>query len=111
MAELSITPAPPYYAAIFTSRRASDHEGYADMADRMMQLAHLQPGFLGVESVREGAIGITVSYWDSLEAIELWSRHVEHREAQRRGRQDWYEAYEIRVARVVRARSFGRSEQ
>ena len=71
---LARTPEPPYYAAIFTSRRAVDHEGYAAMADRMVELAEQQPGYLGMESVREGAVGITVSYWDSVDAIDAWRR-------------------------------------
>lgn len=103
MSRLADTPAPPYYAVIFTSRRARRHEGYEEMADRMVELAREQPGFLGMESVRQGAIGITVSYWESTAAIESWRRHVEHQEAQRRGREDWYEEYSVRVARVERA--------
>lgn len=95
---------------IFTSRRASEHEGYGEMADRMVELASEQSGFLGVESVREGAIGITVSYWDSMEAIDGWRKHAEHREAQRMGRDAWYDAYSVRVARVEYSRSFDRAQ-
>jgi heme-degrading monooxygenase HmoA len=107
---LARTPEPPYYAAIFTSLRAADHEGYSEMADRMVELAEQQPGYLGMETVREGAAGITVSYWDSLDAIEDWRKHFEHREAQRLGREQWYEAYEVRIARVERARSFSQED-
>lgn len=55
------TPEPPYYAVIFTSERTDVDEGYAAMAERMLALARTQPGFLGVESARDG-VGITVSY-------------------------------------------------
>ncbi|NNK47883.1 MAG: antibiotic biosynthesis monooxygenase [Gemmatimonadetes bacterium] len=106
--EIAGTPEPPYYAVIFTSRRASEHEGYSEMADRMEELAREQPGFLGVESVREGDMGITVSYWDSPDAIERWRKHVEHREAQRLGRSNWYDEYAVRMARVERGRTFVR---
>jgi len=109
MSELSNTPEPPYYAVIFTSRRASEHEGYGEMADRMVELAREQQGFLGIESVRQGTIGITVSYWDSPDAIDGWRKHIEHREAQRLGRTIWYDEYAVRVARVERARSFATS--
>lgn len=108
LSDLASTPQPPYFAVIFTSRRAAEHAGYGDMADRMVELAGEQPGFLGIESVREGAIGITVSYWDSLEAIDGWRKHVEHQEAQRLGRDAWYDEYTVRVARVERSRSFER---
>ena len=73
----------------------------------MVQLASEQPGFLGMDSVREGAIGITVSYWESLEAIRGWGRHAEHVEAQRLGRESWYEEYSIRITRVEEQRIFG----
>jgi heme-degrading monooxygenase HmoA len=101
------TPAPPYYAVVFTSRRTADDEGYADMAREMEELAARQPGFLGTESVRapEG-VGITVSYWTSADAVRAWKTHAEHRVAQRLGREKWYAAYRIRVCRVERDYGF-----
>ena len=65
---IAYTPEPPYYAVIFTSVRTEGDDGYAEMADRMVELARQQDGFLGVESARN-EIGITVSYWRDLEAI------------------------------------------
>jgi heme-degrading monooxygenase HmoA len=98
------TPPPPYYAVIFTSTRTPVEEGYGAMADRMAELAAKQPGFLGIESTRgaEG-LGITVSYWDSLEAIAAWRANAEHRIARSSGHRKWYEHFETRVARVERA--------
>ncbi|MEP4670288.1 MAG: antibiotic biosynthesis monooxygenase, partial [Cyclobacteriaceae bacterium] len=63
------TPKPPYYAVIFTSVRTDMNEGYAATAERMVELGSQMPGFLGIESARE-EVGITVSYWDSLESIK-----------------------------------------
>jgi heme-degrading monooxygenase HmoA len=98
------TPDPPYYAVIFTSRRTAVDDGYGAMGDRMVELASQQPGFLGVESVRDAnGIGITVSYWSSLDAIAGWRAHAEHRVAQSSGRRKWYAHFELRVARVERA--------
>jgi len=54
------TPRPPYYTVIFTSLRTPGEHGYGAMAARMEELAEKQPGYLGIESVREG-LGITVS--------------------------------------------------
>ncbi len=97
-------PEPPYYAVIFSSRRTPGDAGYGDMAERMVALAAQQPGFLGVESTRDAdGFGITVSYWVSEEAISAWRRDAEHRTAQDQGRAQWYEHYELRVARVERA--------
>jgi len=72
----------------------------------MVELARQQPGFLGVESARDGGLGITVSYWSSLEAIEKWKHHAEHVEVKQKGRADWYQAYCLRVARVERSTEF-----
>ena len=98
------TPAPPYYAVIFSSRRTAGDHGYGAMADRMVELAARQPGFLGVESARGAdGFGITVSYWASAEAIAAWKANVEHLAAQEMGRRAWYEHYELRVAKIERA--------
>jgi heme-degrading monooxygenase HmoA len=97
------TPEPPYYAVIFTSQRTEVDDGYGAMGDRMVELAAQQPGFLGVESVRDASgLGITVSYWSSIEAIAAWRAHAEHRVAQAGGRKKWYAHFETRVARVAR---------
>jgi heme-degrading monooxygenase HmoA len=74
------------------------------MADRMVELAAQQPGYLGVESVRGAdGFGITVSYWDSEQAIVGWKANAEHRAAQTRGWSTWYQHFELRVAKVERA--------
>jgi heme-degrading monooxygenase HmoA len=109
-AKLATTPQPPYYAVIFSSVRTSqDDQGYAAAADRMAQLASEQPGYLGVDSVRDATgVGITVSYWSSEAAISAWRRHAEHTIVREQGRKSWYEEYELRVAKVERAYGFKR---
>lgn len=102
------TPEPPYYAVIFSSQRSAADNGYADMARRMVELAAEQEGFLGVESVRNAeGFGITVSYWASEEAIKAWRMNAEHRIAQERGREEWYAAYSLRIAKVERVYEVG----
>lgn len=101
MESIAKTPAPPYYAVIFTSLRTEVDDGYGAMAARMLELAATQPGFLGVESARDG-LGITVSYWSDLESIRLWKQNAEHLDAQRLGHQKWYSAFKTRVAKVER---------
>ena len=95
------TPRPPYYAVIFTSIRTETDDGYGEMADKMFELASRQPGFLGVESARE-EVGITVSYWSSLESIKKWKENIEHREAQETGRERWYSSFKVRISKVER---------
>ncbi len=101
MSLIANTPEPPYYAVIFSSLRNNDIEGYAETAARMVELAALQPGFLGVESSRED-LGITISYWSDLESIKKWKAHAEHLEAQKLGMDKWYSTYMTRIALVER---------
>jgi heme-degrading monooxygenase HmoA len=101
------TPPPPYYAVIFTSLRTDAEDGYHDTAERMVELAETQPGYLGHESARDG-LGITVSYWESLEAIRHWKQHAEHLLAQQKGRSDWYSHYKTRICKVERDYGFER---
>lgn len=95
------TPEPPYYAVIFTNLQSDDTQGYAEMATRMQSLAKQQPGYLGIESAREG-VGITVSYWRDLESIKQWKNQAEHLEAQAAGKSSWYTNYTTRIALVER---------
>ncbi len=101
MSVMANTPAPPYYAVIFTSYRTEGDNGYGQMAARMVELASEQPGFLGIESARED-IGITVSYWSDLESIKRWKENAEHQEAQRLGHEKWYTSFKTRIAKVER---------
>jgi heme-degrading monooxygenase HmoA len=106
------TPEPPYVAVIFTSVLAAVTDDavddYETTAARMVELARLQPGFLGIESARgaEG-LGITVSYWADEGAARAWKRVAEHREAQQRGRDEWYAQWQTRVATVTRVEQSG----
>lgn len=90
---------PPYYAVIFTSVRTDVEQGYAEMANLMVEMAKQQKGFIGVESARN-EIGITVSYWKDLESIKNWKNNVDHLQAQRMGKQKWYVSYKVRIALV-----------
>ena len=94
-----------YYAVIFTSTRTEVEAGYAEMAIKMMELAKAQPGYIGMESARS-EIGITVSYWESLEAIANWKQNLDHLDAQFLGRQKWYENYVVRIAKVEKEYGF-----
>ncbi len=89
----------PYYAVIFTSLQSSNTDGYQEMATKMEALACQQEGFLGIESARS-KVGITVSYWQNLEAIKNWKAHSEHLFAQQKGKTKWYNWYHVRICKV-----------
>ena len=104
MPPVAKTPAPPYYAVIFTSARTDGDNGYGDAAKQMLELASKQPGFLGFETARQ-EIGISVSYWVSLEAIKAWKENSEHRETQKKAK-GWYSCFRVRVCRVEKEYGF-----
>ncbi|MCT4628860.1 antibiotic biosynthesis monooxygenase [Winogradskyella sp.] len=100
----------PYFAVIFTSTQTENTEGYAEMADKMEFLAKQQEGFIGIESARNG-VGITVSYWESIEAIKNWKANTKHVFAQQKGREQWYNWYNVRICKVEREYEFLRTEE
>jgi heme-degrading monooxygenase HmoA len=93
------TPKTPYYAVIFTSVKNFEDNNYDKMSAKMVALANKQKGFLGIESARN-ELGITVSYWDSLESIKKWKQHVDHTEAREKGRSTWYKTFKVRICKV-----------
>jgi heme-degrading monooxygenase HmoA len=107
---LAKTPEPPYYSVILASERTEvtpQRSAYEIMASQMLDMAARQPGYLGVETIEnELGHGITVSYWESLEAIKAWRDHVDHQAAQKLGKEVWYKAYTLRIAKVERAYEF-----
>jgi heme-degrading monooxygenase HmoA len=102
------TSAQHCFAVVFSSQHATQSPaGYEESAEAMVELAKKQPGFLGVESARNpDGFGITVSYWESLEAIAQWRAQTDHQKMQGRGRESFYSRYEVRVCSVVRAYKF-----
>ncbi|KAJ6546867.1 putative enzyme [Mycena capillaripes] len=112
----------PYYAVIFTSKRkAQEGDGYSEMAAKMDALARAQPGFLGMESVSsviedakpdddrpwQVRSGITISYWADESSIKTWKSNLEHLLAQKKGKENWYLRYDVRISKVERAYTGG----
>lgn len=91
-------------AVIFLSARTDvDAEGYAAAAHAMDALAAAQPGYRGIESVREAdGTGLTVSYWADEASAKAWRDNPEHKAIRDLGRERWYHRYELVVAEVTR---------
>lgn len=89
-----------YYAVIFTSVISDDTEGYEEMAIQMIEAARNQEGFMGIDSAREN-VGITISYWESLEAIKNWKNNSLHMIAQKMGKEKWYNYYKVRISTIL----------
>lgn len=92
-------------AVIFLSRRSdADAEGYAGAAAAMEALAAQQAGYRGMNGVRgPDGFGITVSWWADEAAALAWRAHPEHAAIRAQGRADWYDAFEVAVAKVTRS--------
>lgn len=99
----------PYYAVIFTSIINEEHKGYDEMSALMLELAKKQKGYIGIESARSD-IGITVSYWETLEDIKNWKQNSDHLIAQKVGIEKWYSWYELKICKVEREYSFQKTE-
>jgi heme-degrading monooxygenase HmoA len=109
MSEIAKTPKPPYYSVIFTSIRVEGEENsYNEMAQRMAELSAQQKGFLGMEHARSEGLGITICYWETLEAIADWRENVEHKIAQIKGYETFYKTFATRICRVERDNVFER---
>ena len=97
--EIARVQQTPCYAVIFNSVLKTKADGYEEMSEKMVNLVQQQPGFLGFESVRDD-IGITISYWTDLQSIKKWKENAEHMLAQKKGREDWYKSYVLRICKV-----------
>jgi len=97
-------------AVIFVSQRTDeDAEGYSEAAGAMAALAASQPGYAGVESVRDsGGLGITVSYWEDDASAKAWRDNPDHARIRDLGRARWYDWYVLEVTRVERGYRWSR---
>ncbi|WP_303853445.1 antibiotic biosynthesis monooxygenase [Bartonella apis] len=103
----SKTPPPPYYIVAFSSQRTAGDNGYGEMSIAMEKLALQQPGCLGAESVRGAdGFGITNSFWKDEASMKAWKANVDHKLAQKLGREIFYSHYVIRIAKVERDYNF-----
>lgn len=99
---IASTPNPPYYAVIFSSKRKQtrNEDQYNQMVQKMMELAKQQKGFLGIEHVTgENGFELTISYWNTLEAIQQWKENTAHQAAKQKG-ENWYLQLKTRICKV-----------
>ena len=92
-----------YHAVIFTNRQSEDLEGCSKMAESIESLAKKQYGYFGFESARN-ELGITISYWETIEDIKNWKANLDHLEA--KGKNKWYSWYKVRICKVEREYEF-----
>ena len=81
--------------------------GYKEMAALMESFAKKLDGFISIDSARN-EVWITVSYWESLDAIQHWKQQTDHIIAQKKGIKDWYSWYNVRICKVEREYDFSK---
>lgn len=93
---------------VFRNRlRQPEPPGYEETAARMAELAMQQPGFRALKTfAAEDGERVTISEFDSLEAVSAWRRNVEHLVAQRRGRDEFYAEYSLQTCELIREAKF-----
>lgn len=92
------------YAVIFKATVAELDDEYLQTAQRLRELAFEKYGCLDFAAVTEGSEEIAVSYWETEQQIRDWKNDPEHRKAQVRGREKWYESFSLEVCEVLRKR-------
>jgi heme-degrading monooxygenase HmoA len=98
---------------VFRSRlREGLREDYVGLVARMVELARTMPGYISHKGFfAEDGERVTIVEFESLEAQRAWRMHPDHREAQRLGRETYYEEYGIQICEVVREAKFSRSDK
>ncbi len=108
---MSSYPAGTIAVIFVTQRTGADDAGYAEAAQAMDKLARDQPGYAGIDSVRDqGGLGITVSYWADEDAAKAWRDHPGHTAIRDAGRERWYSDYSLHVAAITRSYDWKKAE-
>ena len=95
----------PYYAIVFKTILTDNIAEYHETGGKMQAFEKLQKGYLGIESARND-IGITVSYWETLDDIIAWKNNIEHTNARNLGREKWHQKYQLHICKQEREYGF-----
>ncbi len=106
----NIIPQAPYYAVIFASTKSENLEGFHETDDKILQIALLEKGFLGYETVGSAPDNIFVSYWENMEAIEKWKHNLAHIKAKKMGFSTWYNRLLTQICKVEYSKEFIRKQ-
>ncbi len=96
--------------SIFRSRlRSENADGFEQLAARMLELAEAMPGFISYKVyTSEDGERCSIIEFESPEHLRAWREHPQHREAQRIGRERYYQEYSLHVSEPMRESSFQR---
>lgn len=92
--------------------RSGRQEEYLEIAGRLRPMVDEIDGFISIErfeSLTQPGKILSLSFWRDEEAVTEWRNVVEHREAQRKGRESIFADYRLRIAEV--SRDYGMHER
>jgi heme-degrading monooxygenase HmoA len=85
-------------------------DDYVALVERMVELASSMPGYISHKGFfAEDGERCTIVEFESEEAQRAWRMHPEHREAQRGGRETYYESYSLQICELKRESKFDRN--
>lgn len=98
---------------LFRSRlTAAAGADYDALDAELGAMVESQDGFIDAKSfAAEDGERLTVVWWRDQESLARWKALPRHAEAQRTGRERWYEYYKMDVAEVVRSSHFDRDKR
>ncbi len=90
----------------------ADVEELGAVSQNMVALFGEAPGCIAVKdfSAPDGEM-LVLAEFDSLEAVDAWNSHPEHRIAQRRGLEEFFTHYKIQICSLVRQNEWARTGQ
>ena len=94
------------YAVIFKSKRQdANSELYYQHNDLLDEKIKSLPGYIKHSGLRhpETREGVTIAYFNSLEAIDQWRKDRDHMDAKKLAKSDFYENYSVEVTEVLDA--------
>jgi len=94
------------YTVIFeVFPKKSEKAEYLDIASNLRRFLEKRPGFISIDrfqSLTDEDKILSLSFWENEASIEDWRNLIEHRNAQRHGKNKLFKSYRIRVAEVKR---------
>ena len=92
------------YAVIFKSKRQdANSELYYQHNDLLDEKIKSLPGYIKHSGLRhpETREGVTIAYFNSLDAIDNWRKDGEHMDAKKLAKSEFYENYSVEVTEVL----------
>jgi len=88
-------------------REGADGAAYERTSRRMHELVSRIPGIISIKGyTSEDGDEIDLVRFESADAVKAWREQPEHRDAQRRGRDEFYDRYSVQACRVFRKYEF-----